>query len=87
MIADYFVVRRRSLRLNDLYMRGGAYEYSGGVNVRAVVSLASGIFVALIGLAVPALNWLYSYAWFVGFAVSASIYVWLMKGKGETVAG
>jgi nucleobase:cation symporter-1, NCS1 family len=87
MIADYFIVRGRSLRLNDLYMRGGAYEYSGGVNVRAVVSLASGIFVALIGLAVPALNWLYSYAWFVGFAVSASVYVWLMKGKGETVAG
>jgi nucleobase:cation symporter-1, NCS1 family len=81
MIADYFIVRRRMLRLSDLYVRAGAYEYTNGVNGRAVVSLASGIFVALIGLAVPSLNWLYSYAWFVGFAVSACIYVLLMKGK------
>jgi NCS1 family nucleobase:cation symporter-1 len=87
MIADYFIVRHRELRLHDLYVRGGAYEYSNGVNARAVVSLASGIFVALIGLVVPGLNWLYSYAWFVGFAVSASVYTLLMKGKGETVAG
>jgi NCS1 family nucleobase:cation symporter-1 len=80
MIADYFIVRRRVLRLDDLYVRGGAYEYTKGVNPRAIVSLASGIFVALIGLFVPSLNWLYSYAWFVGFAVSAAVYVLLMKG-------
>ena len=81
MIADYFIVRRRVLRLGDLYVRGGAYEYSNGINVRAIWSLAGGIFVALIGLVVPSLSWLYSYAWFVGFAVSASVYVLLMKGK------
>ena len=86
MIADYFIVRHRSLKLGDLYIRGGAYEYSNGVNPRAVVSLASGIFVALIGLVVPSLGWLYSYAWFVGFAVSAGVYVLLMKGTGETLA-
>ncbi len=83
MIADYFIVRHRSLRLGDLYVRGGAYEYKKGVNARAVWSLASGIFVALIGFVVPSLGWLYSYAWFVGFAVSASVYVLLMRGKHE----
>jgi nucleobase:cation symporter-1, NCS1 family len=81
MIADYFIVRRRRLLLGDLYVRGGAYEYTNGINVRAVISLASGIFVALIGLAVPSLNWLYSYAWFVGFALSACVYVLLMRGR------
>jgi NCS1 family nucleobase:cation symporter-1 len=81
MIADYFIVRHRILRLGDLYVRDGAYEYTNGINVRAVISLASGIFVALIGLAVPSLNWLYSYAWFVGFAVSACVYILLMKGR------
>ena len=35
---------------------------------------------ALIGLVVPALRWLYNYAWFVGFAVSAVVYVALMRG-------
>src|SRR5712691_7615676 len=30
MIADYFLVRGRSLNVDDLYRRGGDYEYSGG---------------------------------------------------------
>jgi NCS1 family nucleobase:cation symporter-1 len=81
MIADYFIVRHRDLRLGDLYVRGGAYEYKNGINARAIWSLAGGIFVALIGLVVPSLGWLYSYAWFVGFAVSASVYILLMRGN------
>jgi nucleobase:cation symporter-1, NCS1 family len=83
MIADYFIVRHRTLKLDDLYIRSGAYEYSNGFNPRAVVSLAAGIFVALIGLFVPSLGWLYSYAWFVGFAVSFVVYVLLMRGNRE----
>src|SRR6202042_2899244 len=34
MIADYFIVRQRTLRLDDLYVRGGAYEYKNGINAR-----------------------------------------------------
>ena len=83
MIADYFIVRHRVLHVDDLYVRGGAYEYKNGFNSRATWSLASGIFVALIGLVVPSLGWLYNYAWFVGFAVSAAVYVVLMRGRGE----
>src|SRR6185437_11671510 len=45
MIADYFIVRRSHLNLEDLYRRGGIYEYSGGVNWRAVVALALGVAV------------------------------------------
>jgi NCS1 family nucleobase:cation symporter-1 len=49
------------------------------VNLRAVVALALGIAVALLGLVVPALRLLYDYAWFVGFGVSAAVYVALMQ--------
>ena len=87
MIADYFLVRGRSLNLDDLYRRGGEYEYSKGVNPRALVSLLIGIVVALLGLAVPALRWLYDYAWFVGFAVSAGSYVLLMSGHRSSLTG
>jgi NCS1 family nucleobase:cation symporter-1 len=80
MIADYFVVRHRQLNVDDLYRRGGVYEYRNGVNPRSLVSLAAGIVVALVGLAVPAVRWLYDYAWFVGFAVSALVYVAIQKG-------
>ncbi len=81
MIADYFVVRKSVLRVDDLYRRGGAYEYSGGINWQAVFSLFAGIAVALVGLVVDALHPLYSYAWFVGFAVSGGCYVLLMRKK------
>jgi len=82
MIADYFIVRRRKLSVDDLYSRHGIYEYRNGVNPAAIWSLAAGVFVALIGLIVPPLSWLYSYAWFAGFAVSAVVYVLLMRAKG-----
>jgi len=78
MIADYFVVRRRSLNPADLYRRGGAYEYSNGFNYRALAALAFGVIVALVGLLIPSLRWLYDYAWFVGFLVSAVAYTLLM---------
>jgi NCS1 family nucleobase:cation symporter-1 len=88
MIADYFVVRRRTLNPNDLYRRGGAYEYSSGFNHRALAALALGVIVALVGLLVPWLRWLYDYAWFVGFLVSAVAYTLLMgkKAMQETQA-
>ena len=79
MIADYFIVRRSNLKPDELYQRGGAYEYSGGVNYRAMLALALGIAIALVGLAVPVLRWLYDYAWFVGFFTSAIAYCLLMR--------
>ena len=79
MICDYFVVRRRVLQVDDLYLRGGIYEYSNGFNWRAVIALVLGAGTALIGLAVPSVRVLYDYSWFVGFAVSFAVYYAMMK--------
>jgi nucleobase:cation symporter-1, NCS1 family len=79
MICDYYLVRVRELVVEDLYRRGGAYEYRGGFNPRAMIALACGVGVALIGLAVPAVRWLYDYAWFIGFVVSGGLYFLLMQ--------
>jgi len=78
MIADYFILRKCHLDVDALYRRGGAYEYSRGVNWRAIGALAAGILVALCGLAFPPLRWLYDYAWFVGFLVAGAAYLALM---------
>jgi nucleobase:cation symporter-1, NCS1 family len=83
MIADYYLVRGRRLRIDDLYIRGGAYEHAGGFNPRAIVALVAGVMVALIGLVAPPLHWLYDYAWFVGFFISAGLYAALMQRSGE----
>jgi NCS1 family nucleobase:cation symporter-1 len=76
-IADYWLVRRGRLSLPDLYRDDGIY---GRWNARAVVALAAGVVVALIGLVVPAVRMLYDYAWFVGFGVAFALYAVLMRG-------
>lgn len=84
MIADYFLVRGAELNVNDLYRRGGIYEYQNGFNLRALVALGAGVLVALIGLAVPSLEALYRYAWFAGFFVAGAVYFGLMRKGVET---
>jgi NCS1 family nucleobase:cation symporter-1 len=79
MIADYFLVRRSRLRVDDLYRRGGEYEYRNGFNWRAVAALVAGIAVAMLGLVFPPLRLLYDYAWFVGFGVAGLVYLILMQ--------
>jgi nucleobase:cation symporter-1, NCS1 family len=79
MICDYFIVRRRVLLVDDLYLRDGQYEYAGGFNWVALVALAAGAGTALVGLVMPAVRVLYDYSWFVGFAVSFVFYYALMK--------
>ena len=83
MICDYFVIRRRVLIVDDLYLRRGVYEYSRGFNWLAVAALLAGAGTALVGLVVPPVRVLYDYSWFVGFAVSFVAYYALMRLQGD----
>ncbi|HTM47726.1 MAG TPA: cytosine permease, partial [Bryobacteraceae bacterium] len=90
MIADYFVYRRCRLDLSDLYRRGGRYEYRAGFNPRALWALGAGAGLALAGLVIPGLRWLYDYAWFAGFFTAGAVYLALMSSSApdrEQVAG
>lgn len=95
LIADYFVLRKKVILVEDLYQRGGFYEFSRGFNLRAVAALAAGVGTAVVGLAVTPLTaeshapvvrllagflvQLYHYAWFVGFGVAFLVYLALMR--------
>jgi NCS1 family nucleobase:cation symporter-1 len=85
MVADYFLVRRRELVVEDLYKRGGQYEFSAGINWKAMLALAIGVAVNVPGFLAEAVRelkdsvpgfWrtLYTYAWFVGFLLSGAIH-------------
>ncbi len=84
LICDYFVRRKKILNAEDLYRRGGLYEFSRGVNRRAIVALAAGCAVAFVGLVYAPVRVLYDYSWFVGFGVSFVAYWALMAGRTET---
>jgi NCS1 family nucleobase:cation symporter-1 len=86
MIADYWIVRRTRLDIPALYQPGGAYWYGDGWNAGTIAILALAVlpnipgFLAAAGF-VPAasvagpLHSLYTYAWFVGFAIAFALYV------------
>ena len=84
MICDYFVVRKKIILVEDLYVRRGFYEFTNGINWRAMAALAAGAGVAFIGLVVPALRALYDYAWFVGFAGSFLVYWAMMRQPSDS---
>lgn len=54
LIADYWLIRRKNLKLADLYRPEGIYRYTSGWNWRAVVALVVGAFFAIGGAYTPA---------------------------------
>ena len=85
MICDYFVIRKKIILVEDLYQHRGFYEFSAGINWRAMMALVAGAGLAFIGLIVPTLRPLYDYAWFVGFATSFAVYWAVMRRSLEKV--
>jgi NCS1 family nucleobase:cation symporter-1 len=90
MIADYFFLRRGVLVVEDLYRRGGVYEYRRGVNWVAITAFLLGVAPSLPGF-IAALSGrsagglfggVYNWAWFVGFIVSAAVYLAGMMARG-----
>ena len=79
MLCDYFLIRKKTLMLEDLYSTdtNGAYFFTNGVNYKAMLAFAIGIFANLPGFLhavdilpssmLPAcLALAYDCAWFVG---------------------
>jgi NCS1 family nucleobase:cation symporter-1 len=75
LIADYWIVRKQQLQLEDLYLRDGVYRYTAGWHIPGTVATLAGCAAAWAGLVVPALRPVYDYAWFVGFGVAAAVYL------------
>jgi len=72
LVADYWLVRRRELKLEDLYLVDGVYR---GWSWRAIGATALGCALAWGGFVIPALKPLYDYAWFVGFFVAGATHL------------
>jgi nucleobase:cation symporter-1, NCS1 family len=78
-IADYWLVRGKRLDLDALYREKSRYDYSNGVNLRAIAALAVGWILPLLGLFVPALHFFWSGGWFFGLLVALGAYALFMR--------
>jgi NCS1 family nucleobase:cation symporter-1 len=99
LIADYWVLRGRDLSVPDLFAVDGRYAYRGGVNWCAMAALVLAVLPVLPGFVRAAttpggrvadptlLDTLYTYAWFVTFALSALLYLALMRGRRQATTG
>lgn len=75
LICDYYLIRKKELKLTELYKEDGIYSYNKtGFNKYALTTLFVSVFIALIGYWVPALRFLYSLSWFTGFIISFITY-------------
>jgi nucleobase:cation symporter-1, NCS1 family len=90
MIADYFVLRRQRLNVAALYQSDGEYRFTAGFSFVALIALTLAVLPNLPGFLVnvkllnasavpPFFVALYSYAWFVGFAIAFCLYVALRR--------
>ncbi|WP_431682560.1 NCS1 family nucleobase:cation symporter-1 [Kitasatospora sp. KL5] len=93
LIADYWIVRRTSLDLADLYRPHGRYWYTAGWNWRALLALLVGGLLAVGGSyggpfpadgLIPFLKPLADYGWAVGFASATLLYTALGIGSRTT---
>ncbi len=88
LICDYWLLRRNQLSIKDLYDANGQYRYSSGVNYRALLALIIAIAPCVPGFVnifrpgphTGFFDTLYTYAWFVTFAIAFTLYAVLMKG-------
>ena len=71
MCTDYYIIRRRKLNVEALYMRNGQYSYWKEWNPAAIVSLVISFAASLLVRI--------DFGFFVGLPISVVLYYLLMK--------
>jgi NCS1 family nucleobase:cation symporter-1 len=88
MVADYYLVKKQSVAVNDLYTLApeGAFHYTGGWNPRALIALAVAgtlsIGLALLGAYGLIFN-VGDWGWLIGASASALTY-WGLSQQGHS---
>ncbi len=78
MIVDYFVIKRQTYELPDLYRNGGLYP---AWNAPGFVAFLLPVALTLVAITTGALGWFYDYGWFTGSLLGGLLYYFLSRGK------
>ncbi|WP_026043690.1 cytosine permease [Treponema primitia] len=69
MLADYFIVRKTKVNVQDLYSYG-QYEYTNGFNLSAIIAIIAGFGISFVSS---------TYGFFIGLIAAPLVYVILMR--------
>jgi nucleobase:cation symporter-1, NCS1 family len=88
MIVDYFIIKRKRVKIEDLYIpdERSEYYYRRGINLRAVVAFSVAAVLSIITALHPALKSAAPFAWYVGTGVAALLYFLLERRAGVSYA-
>jgi NCS1 family nucleobase:cation symporter-1 len=86
LVVDYWLIRKKTLVLRDLYVPDGVYRYQGGWNPAAVIATLAGAAVALLGAFWEPMKVIYDWSWFIGFGLAGALYYALMQRGGAGAA-
>ena len=80
LIADYYLVRRQRVVVDDLFTMspGGRYWYRGGYHPPAIIATAMAAAIAMVPVLWthgPGMTIAVQYTWFIGMAVGLGIYL------------
>jgi NCS1 family nucleobase:cation symporter-1 len=95
LIVDYYLLRKTRLDVDGLYSEAGPYRYASGWNWVAIVALLLGVLPNVPGFLNAAFpqsfpgvgdffKGVYTYAWFVGLAIAATVYGLGMQLKSNS---
>jgi len=86
LIADYYLVRKQHIVVDDLYTlnKNGSYWYSNGYNKIAVWTIIPSAAVPILCVLIPSFRPAANYAWFMGMALGLVIYTVLSKKQAKT---
>lgn len=81
LIADYYIVRKQQVVVDDLYTMSpqGRYWYRNGYNLRAVWTMLPSALIPVLCVLVPAWRGAANYAWFIGMGLGFVIYAALNR--------
>ncbi|MBP6897287.1 MAG: NCS1 family nucleobase:cation symporter-1 [Pseudacidovorax sp.] len=81
LIADFYLVRRQHVVVDDLYTMKptGLYWYSHGYNMKAVATMVPSALIPILCVLVPAWRGAANYAWFIGMGLGFVIYALLSR--------
>lgn len=78
MIVDYFLVKKQTYVLPDLYRLGGAYP---AWNASGFIAFLVPVGLTVIAITTGKLVWFYDYGWFTGSLLGGLIYYFSSRGK------